>query len=463
MQVKRERTDSYGAAEAADIERRKRANVSLPEANLDECVAKYLSNMERFTQHVNIVHPTVAQRSYGHEKRYLCPPPLVRLEGPRWREELIGGIVPRLRVTCDGNTSDLSLMSEDERLGLHAVSKSLYIADHGVARPAAADAAFDIMLNDEQKLGTFRTAMITVISKPIKKIRSDRPDMCIKANSPVALFNRVRGQTVSTRYLCVDGAGDTNCGLTSSGWSAFELVSAGDIPQGAMTVEKQLSRKAALLCHGQTFRLKDSLTGKMSPPIVLHKVDKNMVLMDNDEPVSQLMKVALCVPSAGNQYLSVNDGVVSYHKAIPHPDNANRAIIMEGAAWTISSTKSIEYSFADMRRSVSSSVTGDSVPIHSVPSCFGASIISRNGEPIVELRGEGLDVSLVCFVGRHRLDTLASSGQSTLHVIIPKELTDKAKEDMPLLLARKDGVLFPTPHFYSPSRRCIVSTGGVQC
>ena len=84
------------------------------------------------------------------------------------------------------------------------------------------------------------------------------------------------------------------------------------------------------------------------------------------------------MPSVGNQYLSVCEGAVVFHKviaifliwhelnqstliakgisssswldlclissfplhpqAIPHPDDASRAIIMEGAAWTISST-----------------------------------------------------------------------------------------------------------------------------
>jgi hypothetical protein len=39
------------------------------------------------------------------------------------------------------------------------------------------------------------------------------------------LFNRVRGQTVSTRYLSIgEESSVTGFGVTGSGWSAFEVV-----------------------------------------------------------------------------------------------------------------------------------------------------------------------------------------------------------------------------------------------
>lgn len=426
------------------------------EANLVEAIAKYHASPAALTKRLFLQLPVVAQRSYGHEKRYLCPPPSICLQGDSWATDAASLNALRLQVTCDGNTYS-SALSEDERFGLHAVSKNLFVGDHGISRAISATVTFEIRTN-ETLLGTFASSPITIISKPIKKIRVDRPDICIKLKSPIALFNRVRGQTVSTRYLSVDLRSETGFGVTGNGWTSFEVIvasEAGPAAAGPALMEKP-RKTQPLLCHGQLVCLRDTMTGSLSPQLVIRKVDKSMVLLDNDEPVSQLMKVALCLPGADCQYLSLYDGVVSFHKAIPHPESPNRAIIMEGAAWTVTATKSVEYAFADLRED---NGAVEQTAIHSCPIFTSAAVLYRAHELLVEVRGDGFE-TLHVFLGTHRVQPHHVSSDA-VHLPIPKELLDGTDQsDAAIVFARRDGVLFPAPFVYSAVRREIIATRG---
>ncbi|KAJ2883108.1 hypothetical protein FB639_002242, partial [Coemansia asiatica] len=204
----------------------------------------------------------VAQKSYGTEKRFLCPPPTILLFGDNWRLPLMGdqqishgsgssdfaSAMPRISVsvpTNDGPGGMLGDMSdavsgsssesrvcqlewltqpdpspkpkahvphnpvppvrapqEGETVTGRYVAKQLFINDVDEKRKKV---AVKVRLHDpsgQVVINEFESRPIKVISKPSKKRQSVKNvDLCIHHGSTISLFNRLRSQTVSTKYL----------------------------------------------------------------------------------------------------------------------------------------------------------------------------------------------------------------------------------------------------------------------
>ncbi|KAJ2699791.1 hypothetical protein H4R19_005512, partial [Coemansia spiralis] len=202
----------------------------------------------------------VAQKSYGTEKRFLCPPPTILLFGDEWSLPVPGAAdddsarsaeyvasMPRISVsvpTTDGTdlggepgSSRASLPSdtqtqqlewlampdptpkpkahvppppsaqprmprEDDSVTGRFVAKQLYINDVDEKRKRV---SVKVRLHDPTGrvvLNEFESRPIKVISKPSKKRQSVKNvDLCIHHGSTISLFNRLRSQTVSTKYL----------------------------------------------------------------------------------------------------------------------------------------------------------------------------------------------------------------------------------------------------------------------
>ncbi|KAJ2640462.1 hypothetical protein GGF40_000110 [Coemansia sp. RSA 1286] len=207
---------------------------------------------------IMVLTSKVAQKSYGTEKRFLCPPPTILLFGDNWKLPVMAdqqaahngdfaAAMPRISVsvpTNDGpgmlaDMSDvMSGSSSDSRISqlewlaqpdpspkpkAHVphnpvppvrapqegdtitgryVAKQLFINDVDEKRKKVAvkvrlhDPSGQIVINE------FESRPIKVISKPSKKRQSVKNvDLCIHHGSTISLFNRLRSQTVSTKYL----------------------------------------------------------------------------------------------------------------------------------------------------------------------------------------------------------------------------------------------------------------------
>jgi recombining binding protein (suppressor of hairless) len=179
------------------------------------------------------LHAAVAQKSYGSEKRFLCPPPVVNIEGPVWhlRSQVLGMSV----VSETGERSFDQRAALDAHMG--ASFKFLHVANHAKAKsfqlsldlvdpgpgalPPAVEGVAPPMPAGGRVWASFDSAPVTIISKPSKKTAKTRNiSSCILAGGPVSLFNRINSQTVRTKYMTID---QTQLCASNVSWSAFNV------------------------------------------------------------------------------------------------------------------------------------------------------------------------------------------------------------------------------------------------
>ncbi|KAI9273332.1 hypothetical protein EDC94DRAFT_510969 [Helicostylum pulchrum] len=194
---------------------------------------------------VVILTSKVAQKSYGTEKRgqeELNPPKLtVNISGETSTPQsgqiewyTVSGVTvgqtghiksqqqpaqnalqqsehpSRFRSSSESRSNSVDWYHNHQQETLSAgkcVSKHLYINDADEKRKRV-ECLIKIQMANGIQLGTLASKGIKVISKPSKKRQSVKNmELCIHHGTTVSLFNRIRSQTVSTKYLGVSTAG----------------------------------------------------------------------------------------------------------------------------------------------------------------------------------------------------------------------------------------------------------------
>ncbi|KAJ1966471.1 hypothetical protein GGI12_000046 [Dipsacomyces acuminosporus] len=297
---------------------------------------------------ITCYHASVAQKSYGGEKRFLCPPPAVLMRGEGHSAHVAHHSPMLLSVVTDTSSAAATAkpsmpqgqdqqqqyklqngpaksstiqpsssshaplecqMSFNERNT--ALFKSLHVT--GMQKAKSFRLRLDLltpsgasgqMYSHEHKrwqgpevYASLESDSVAIISKPSKKTAKARnQSSCIRAGSLISLFNRINSQTFRTKYLNVDH--NTNRWVAQShNWSPFEVVVV-STNGGASSMQQQSNSAATAaaagpLYYGSEIVLVEPRRNFRSPPMIIHKVERGKLVENACSPVSQMQKVAL--------------------------------------------------------------------------------------------------------------------------------------------------------------------------
>lgn len=405
-----------------------------------EAMRKYLR--DRGDMVIVMLHAKVAQKSYGNEKRFFCPPPCIYLYGEGWRrkrEEMHrAGESEQGSQLCAfigiGN-SDQDMQQLDLNGKHYCAAKTLFISDSDKRKHFML--SLKMFYGNGADIGVFHSKRIKVISKPSKKKQSlKNADLCVASGTKVALFNRLRSQTVSTRYLHVDNG---NFHASSVQWGAFTIHLLDDNESES----EEFTVRDGYIHYGASVKLVCSITGMALPRLIIRKVDKQMAILDADDPVSQLHKCAFYMKDTDRMYLCLSQERIIQFQATPCPKEPNKEMLNDGANWTIISTDKVEYQFYEGMGPVRNPVT----PVPVVQSLH----LNGGGDvAMLELTGENFTPNLKVWFGDVEAETMYRCQESMLCVVPDISQFRRGWQwvrqpaQVPVSLVRTDGIIYAT-------------------
>ncbi|KAL1922997.1 uncharacterized protein VTP21DRAFT_9373 [Calcarisporiella thermophila] len=314
--------------------------------------AKYwpVANVQPVT--ITCMHGSVAQKSYGSEKRFLCPPPTVTVGGP---------------LTCERVSASVGDIAQTLPLdSTHTTRfKNLHVTDKAKRFRLRLDLTEDLRV---------QTGPITIISKPSKKSASISSSSTsssaargsLPMGSQIALFNRINSQTVRTKFVKMSAGGQLV--VSAAGWSALTLHGRGE--------SLVYGTEVVLQCEGAEMHVR------------VRKVERGAV-KDAWGPVGQMHKVALESVANPGEFFTANVpvGNISSCSGEDEEDRAGSWLNLATLKTTKSTTDESGISVPDV---ACWTIVGVSRSERVVYPSAGSSLEEKN----VRIDGQAVDLSL---------------------------------------------------------------------
>ncbi|EPX72070.1 CBF1/Su(H)/LAG-1 family transcription factor Cbf12 [Schizosaccharomyces octosporus yFS286] len=319
----------------------------------------------------NICMPSVCQKSYGNERRYLCPPIVLYFLGVNWFNYESDEMVIMSNIVKDAEDENLSksilyyntdgkeisFYSEKRASANHeqcqklnpvwasTMLKTIYYTGTGEHDKLGRSMQLQLQIDTKNKQLGIDKVRLGVISKPSqKRALAKVSDMSICHGDCVSLFNRYRAQHnnalfLSTSKMCqvlsdkstrmktsgnffpdidTPTVAENEQGrliMTSDTWEPFYILSVEELKKGNGSVAANTQR--VVLSFDTLVILVSKITGVQSPPLVLKKRENWKVSISctkSHESFNCLSKLAFQCP-VSKKFLSIdelNSGEVGY-------------------------------------------------------------------------------------------------------------------------------------------------------
>ncbi|CCG83957.1 protein of unknown function [Taphrina deformans PYCC 5710] len=324
---------------------------------------------------IKFAWPSVAQKSYGNEKRLLTPFPICSVDGPL---HSVGGDEVKTHLTIIPSDGDMMVVPYTANFdpSQNSTFKTLHINNENIGRSKVVNFKYQLTqkgLYDplDIPLIDLNSPDVILLSKPSKKTsRLKIQSSFIFMQSAVSLFTRINSQTARTKYLTLES--EARLGVQSDSWLPFTILS---YRNGQINNEIRMRP----LLYGETIVLRDPQQRYTSDPLIVRRCEGKTIIDKSGGNVSQMQRIVLekatkgvsadpavvdeSGPSMSNQrlFLSSKEAQqprdVRNYKCIPLPFTSfETATIREGSdvlemedagQWTIVGVMSQSFTFLD--------------------------------------------------------------------------------------------------------------------
>ncbi|WBW75368.1 DNA-binding transcription factor, CBF1/Su(H)/LAG-1 family Cbf12 [Schizosaccharomyces osmophilus] len=311
----------------------------------------------------NICMPSVCQKSYGSERRYLCPPIVLYFLGINWFDYESDEMVILSNIVKDAEDANLSksvlyydadgkevsssskkqFSTSDEQcqksspVWASTMLKTIYYTGTGEHDKLGRSTQLQLQIDTKSKQLGIDKVRLGVISKPSqKRALAKVSDMSICHGDCVSLFNRYRAQHNNALFLSTSRLpqvlSDKSTRMKASGnffpdidtpttaeneqgrlimtsdtWEPFYILSVDELKKGNGSVTANTQR--VVLSFDTLVILASQITGVQSPPLILKKRESWKVSIScakSHESFNCLSKLAFQCP-VSKRFLSIDE------------------------------------------------------------------------------------------------------------------------------------------------------------